>query len=64
MNIRCSDSVQLRTRRARRDEIFRFIGSKPFTQLVPEQKEVNTHLKNDGANRQIPDFPNLKAWYP
>ena len=54
---------KLRSRRARRNEIFRFVESKTFSQLVPKQKEIDAHLKNDGANRKIPDFPDLKAWH-
>ena len=55
---------ELRRRRARGNEVFRFVESKPFPQLVPEQKEINAHLKHDRANRQIPDFADLKAWHP
>jgi hypothetical protein len=59
--LQSDDSVKLRSCRARGNEIFRFVESKPFPQLVPEQKEINAHLEDDGANRQIPDFPDLKT---
>ena len=55
---------ELRSGGARGNEIFRFVESKPLPQLVPKQKEIDAHLKNDGANRKIPDFPDLKAWHP
>jgi hypothetical protein len=59
-------NIRLKLRRsgARRDEISRFVESKPFPQLVPEQKEINAHLNNDGPNREIPEFPNLEARHP
>ena len=64
MNLECDGAVELRRRRARRNEVFRFVESKPFTELVPEKEEVDAHLKNDRANRQIPDFPDLKTRHP
>jgi hypothetical protein len=57
------DRFKLRRSRARGNEIFRFVESKSFPQLVPEQKEINAHLQNDRANRQIPDFPDLETWH-
>jgi hypothetical protein len=34
----------------------RFVELKPFPQLVPEKKEINAHLQNDGASGQKPEF--------
>jgi hypothetical protein len=56
--------LKLRSSDARRDEIFRFVESKPFPQLAPEQKEINAHLNNDGPKREIPDFPDFEARHP
>ena len=64
MNVQCDDSLKLRSRRARRNEIFLFAESKSLPQLMPEQKEIDAHLEDDGAYRQIPDFADLKTWHP
>lgn len=29
------------------DKVFRFVESKPFPQLVPEQEEIYAHLEDD-----------------
>jgi hypothetical protein len=54
--VQCDDSVKLRRRRARRNEIIRFAESKPFPQLVPEQQEVNAHLKNEKSISRVKEL--------
>jgi hypothetical protein len=61
VNVQYDDLVKLRSRRARRNKIFRFAESKSFPQLMPEQQEIDARLEDDRANRQIPDFPDETA---
>ena len=43
----CYSILALRRGSARWNKIFRFIESKSLSHLVPQQQEIDAHLKND-----------------